>query len=124
MDLGIFSQVPFPIEPMTPKWTLVRVSKMVSTTVEAFEQVGTWISLFCFQSRQIDFGVGLAAPPKFSMMFQFVQSIAFDAFGSLNPIQKCSMAPFPAVFTLRHTRIHVGSLDGRDVIAYIEASVD
>ena len=123
-DLGVFSQVPFSIEPMMPKWTLVRVSKMVSMTVGALEWVGTWISLLCFQSRQIDFGVGLAAPPEFSMMFQFVRSIAFDIFGSLNPTRKCSMVPFPAVFTLRHAGIHVGSLDGCDVIAYIEAPVD
>ena len=68
-DLGIFSQVPFPIEPMTLKWTLVRVSKMVFITVGVLEWVGTWISLFCFQSRQIDFDIGLAAPPEFSMMF-------------------------------------------------------
>ena len=124
MDLSIFSQVLFPIEPMMPKQTLIRVSKMVSATVGALEWVGTWFTFFHFQSWQIDFGISLTAPTKFSMMFRFVRSIVFDALGSLNPARKCSMASLPAVFALQYTRIHVGFLNGHNIIAYIETPVD
>jgi len=53
-----------------------------------------------------------------------VQAIAFDTLGSLNPAQKSSMAPLPAVFALWYTGIHVGSSDCHDIIADIEAPVD
>ena len=61
--------MPFPIEPMMPKQTLIRVGKMVSATVGALEQVETWFPFFHFQSWQIDFCISLVALPKFSMMF-------------------------------------------------------
>jgi len=34
------------------------------------------------------------------------------------------MSPFPAVFALRNTRVHVGSPNGRDVVANIKAPID
>ena len=124
IDLSVFSQMPFPIELITPKWTLIRVGKMVSSTVGALEWVGAWFSFFCFQSWRIDFGISLAASTKFSMMFQFVWSIAFDILGSLNPVWRCSMALLSAVFALWYAGIHVGSPNGYDIIAYIEIPVD
>jgi len=34
------------------------------------------------------------------------------------------MASLPAVFALQYTRIHVGFLNGHNIIAYIETPVD
>ena len=34
------------------------------------------------------------------------------------------MFPFPAVFTLGDSRIHVRSLDRSDIVAHVEASVN
>jgi len=34
------------------------------------------------------------------------------------------MAPFPAVFALRDTGVHVSSVDCGYVLAYVEASID
>jgi len=53
-----------------------------------------------------------------------VQAIAFDTSGSLNPAQKRSVAPFPAVFALQYAGVHVGTMDRCDIIPDIEASVD
>jgi len=53
-----------------------------------------------------------------------VWAIAFDTSGSLNPAQKCSVAPFPAVFALQYAGVHVGTTDCRDIIPDIESPVD
>ena len=48
MDLSIFSLVPLPVEPVAPKRTLIGVSKVVSMTVWALEQVGARFLFFSF----------------------------------------------------------------------------
>jgi len=58
------------------------------------------------------------------MMFRFVRPIAFDTFGSLDAARVCGMSPFPAVFTLGDSRVHVRSSYRSDVFAHIEASVN
>jgi len=84
MDLGIFFYVPFSVESMSPKRTLVGISLMVALAVRAFEQMGAWFAFLGFQSRWVDFGISLAAPTEFSVVFGFVGTITFDAFGPLN----------------------------------------
>ena len=58
------------------------------------------------------------------MMLWFVGTVTFNAFGLLDTTRESGVAPFPAVFTLGDSRVHVGSSDRSDVIAHIEASVD
>jgi len=86
--------------------------------------VGAWFILLGFQSWWVDLGICLATPTEFSMVIRFVRTVAFDAFGTLDSTQKCCMSPFPAVFALRNTRVHVGSPNGRDVVANIKAPID
>ena len=124
MDLSVLLLMPFPIEPVTPKRTLVGVCLMVSTTVRTLEQVGAWFLFFCFQSWQVDLGISLAVPSKFSVVFWFVRPIAFDAFSPLNSAQKCCVTPLLAIFALWYTGVHVGSLDGRDIVTDVETPVD
>ena len=57
---------------------------MVALAVRAFEQMGAWFAFLGFQSRWVDFGISLAAPTEFSVVFGFVGTITFDAFGPLN----------------------------------------
>ena len=57
-------------------------------------------------------------------MIGFVRTVAFDAFGTLDSTQKCCVFPFPAVFALRNAGVHVGSLNGCDVVANIKAPID
>ena len=83
--------------------------------------MGAWFILLGFQSWQVDFGICLATPTKFSMVFGFVRTIAFDVFGTLDSTQKCCMS---LVFALRNARVYVGSLNGRDVVANIKAPID
>jgi len=84
----------------------------------------TWFPFLCFQPRRIDFGVGLAVPSKFAMIFGFVGAIAFDTLGPLNSTRECYVTPFPTIFTLWNARVHVGTLNSSDILSNIEASVD
>jgi len=62
--------------------------------------MGTQFSFLCFQSWRIDFGIGLAAPPKVAMIFGLVGTIAFDALGLLNSTREHCVTPFPIIFIL------------------------
>jgi len=72
MDLSVFLQVPFSIEMLPPKGTLIRIGLMVSLAVGTFERMRAWFTFLGFQSRQVDFGVCLATPAEFSVVFGFV----------------------------------------------------
>ena len=123
MDLSIFFLMPLPVEPMMLKQALIGVGKMVSTTIRAFKWVGARFTLFSFKSWWVDFVIGLAAPTEFLMVFWLVWAIAFDTPGSLNSAWKCGVAPLPAIFTLRYTRVYVGTMDCHDIIPDIEAPI-
>ena len=123
-DLGVLFLVAFPIESVSPKRTLVGVSLVVAPTVRTFEWVGAWFALLGFQSWWVDLGICLATPTKFSMVFRFVRTIAFDAFGTLDSTWKCWVSPFPAVFALRNAGVHVGSPNGCNEAANIKAPID
>jgi len=86
--------------------------------------MGTQFPFLCFQPWRIDFGVGLAAPPKVAMIFGLVGTITFDALGPLNSTRERHVIPFPTIFTLWNTRVHVSSPNGCDIPSNIEKSVD
>ena len=51
-------------------------------------------------------------------------TIALNAFGPLDATRESGVTPFPAIFALGNSQVHVGSSDHGDVIAHVEASVD
>jgi len=57
-------------------------------------------------------------------MNRLVGTIALNTFGPLNSTHTSSVALFPAVFTLWHTRVHVYTANCGNKAAYIEPSVD
>jgi len=124
MDLSVFFDMPFPIEAMSPKWTCVRVSLMISFAVRTFERIRTWFALLGFQSRRVKFSITLTTSTKLSMVFRLMWSVAFDALCPLYPAQKSQMSPLPAVFALGDSRVHVCSSNSSNVVADVEAPIN
>jgi len=116
--------MPLTIEPMSPKWTLNKVSLMISFTIGALERMRARFALLGFKSRRISFIVSLAIPTKLSMMFQLVRAVAFNAFCSLNPARQGGMSPFPAILTKQDARVHVCTSDSGDEVSYVETPVN
>ena len=58
------------------------------------------------------------------MVFRLVGTVAFNTSKFLYFAQKSCVIPFPAILALRDIWIHVGSLNGHNISANIEASVD
>jgi len=85
MDLSVFVQVPFSVESVPPKQTLIGISLMVALAVRAFERVRAWFALLGFKPRRVDLGICLATPTKFSIVFRSVGTITFDVLGTLDP---------------------------------------
>ena len=77
-----------------------------------------------FQSWWVDLGVCFATLSEFSMMFEFVWTVVFDTFGTLDSAQKCCVSPLPAVFVLWDARVHIGSLNGHNIVSDVETPID
>jgi len=58
------------------------------------------------------------------MINRLVGTIALNTFRPLNSTHTSSVAPFPAVFTLQHTRVHVRTMNCGNEAAYVEPPVD
>jgi len=53
-----------------------------------------------------------------------VQTIALDTLRFLNSAQKSGVIPFPAIFTLQNTRVHISTSDSCDILSNVEATID
>jgi len=58
-----------------------------------------------------------------SIVFNFVRTIIFLAFGAMCAANKSYMSLFPIVFVLRDTRVYIGFLNSSTML-YIKASVN
>ena len=124
LDLNILPLVPLSIESVSPKRTLIGVCLMVTAAIRALEWTGTGFAFLGFQPWRVHLGISFATPSKFAMMFGFVWSIAFNTFGALNSAWKGCVSPLPTIIALGDAGVHVGSLDGRNVVPDVETSVD
>jgi len=115
--------MPLSIEAMSPKWAAVGVSLVISFAVGTLERMRAWFALLGFQSRRVNFSVSFAAPTKLSVVFRLVWAIAFNTLCPLYSARESGMSPFPAIFALGNSGIHVCSSDSSDLVADIEASV-
>ena len=120
MDFLVFFWMPFTIKPMLLEKIKIKVCLVVTSTVEAFEDVGARFTLLGFQSRGIRLVITVATPCKMSVVFRFVVTVTFGTFWSLNSAKKGCVTP---VFALRHTRTHVGTSNCSYVASYVEAPV-
>ena len=68
--------------------------------------------------------VCFATPCKMTVVFQFMWAVTFDTLYPLNPAQKGSVAPFPTVFTLEHSWVHIYFFNSGDIVSYIEILVN
>lgn len=51
---------------------------MIIFTVQAFESVRAWFTLFGFKIRGVDLKICFATPGKMPIMLNFVRSVAFN----------------------------------------------
>ena len=112
MDFLVLFCMPFSIELVFPEQILIWVSLVISFEIQTFEWVQTGFTLFCFETRQVDFKIFLTALNKVTVVFDLIRSIAFDIFRSLSSAYKGSMSPFLVVPALGDARIHVGPMNG------------
>ena len=112
------------MELMSPKWTCIRTGLVISFAVGTLEGVGARIAFFGFQSRWVDFVVSFTTSTKLPVVFRFVRTIALYTFRSLNATWEGRMSPLPAVLALGNSQIHVCASNCRNVVTYIEASID
>ena len=124
MDLSIFLLLLFPIESVSPEWTLVGISFVIPSAIQVLEWMRIQLPFLCLQLRRVNLFVGLATPPKFTVVFRLVGTVAFNTFRTLDFAWKGSVTPLPTVLVLWDTRVHIGSSNGHDIPSNIEASVN
>ena len=95
---------------------------MVFTTVGVLEEVRARFTLLSLELREVSFFICFATPPKLAIIFRFMRSIALN--GSLNMVEHSCISPLLAILALRDTRIHIGTLNGSNILSnIIEASI-
>ena len=124
LEFSIFFVIPFLVESMFPKQTIYRVSYMRTLTIEILETMRARIAFLSFKSRRINFVVSFATPCKITVIISEMWTITFCTFRILNTTNPSRMPPFPTVFALRNTRIHIGTSYHSDNISDIKLPVD
>ena len=122
-DLQILLLMPFPVEIVLPERTWYWVYLIFSSTIGAFESVWTWFTFLGFEVWRIDLVIGFVVPTKFAIVLRLMRSIALYTFWSLNPTRESWMIPFPTVFTLRDTQVHVSYSNHCNRSSNIETSI-
>ena len=116
--------MPFSIKPMFPVRTLGTVGEVVIFAVDTLECMWTGFVLLGFWYRWICVRVLLTAPCHLSVVFELVRSAALLASSAMYSACICGMTPFPAVFTLWYSRVHVSASEDGYVTPKIETPVD
>ena len=111
-ELLLFSTIPISIETVMLIRTTIAVHLMIPFTVHTFEDVRTRLTFF--GSCLICFLVIHATQCFLSVMFSVVCSIAFCVPGDMRATTKCRMTPFPAVFTLQNSWVHISTMYSSD----------
>ena len=124
MDLNVFLLVLLPVESMSPEWALVGVSLVIAPAIRTLECMRTWVTFLCLETRGVCLFIHFATPPKFSVVFRSVWSIALDTLGTLDSAREGSMSPLPAVFALGDAQVHVRPSNSSDIPADVKAPVD
>ena len=107
-DLDVFLLLPLSVEPVFPEWALDGVGLVIASAIGTFECVRARIAFFGFETRWVRLLVRFAAPPKFSVVFRFVRSVALDAFRPLDSTRESCVSPLPAIFALGTNRTRYG----------------
>ena len=84
----------------------------------------TWFIFFCFKAGRVGFLVHFAVLFKLTIVFRLVRAIALDALRALNSAGHSHIFSSSAVFALRNTRVHVGSLNDDNILLYVKASIN
>ena len=102
----------------------IGVGLMITFTDRIFKRVWAWFLLFCFKFGWVNSKIHFVIPCEMSVMFTLVWTIILNVLQFLNLTSKNSMIPFPAVFALGGTRIHVCIMNGHNISSNIEAPVN
>ena len=58
------------------------------------------------------------------MMFDFMRTIILLAFGTIYMIGESGVSSLSTILVLRNARVYVGSLDGCNILSYIETYIN
>jgi len=92
----------FSVESVFSEEALVGVGLVVPPTIRALERVRAWFTFLCLETRRVRLLIHLATPPKFTVVFRFVEAITLDALRTLNSTRKSHVTPLPAILTLEY----------------------
>jgi len=115
--------MPIIIKSVLPEGTVVTVYLMVILAINTFEGIYTRFVFQSLKSRRVCLKISFAVQSQVAVVFNFMWAITFLTLGTMNLVCKCSMSPFPTVFTLEDTKIHVGFIDYSYVASDIKASI-
>ena len=123
-NFSVFFGMLFFVKLMLLERTVSRICLMFALAVWIFEWIRTRFILLGFKLRRVSLLISFTTPHKLAIMDSLVGAIIFDTFCSLDFAHTWYMTPFPIVFTLRYSRVHIGTTNCDDKTFDIEPPVD
>ena len=124
IKLLIFLSVPLLKELILLKKIYVAISLILFFTVNILEQVYVRFSFLYFKSKRVSLEVYLTTLCYFSVMFNFVRTIALNTFETIHITHESCIILFSAILTLWNIRVYIYTLNNYDMLINIEISVD
>ena len=102
----------------------VAISLMLFSTVNILEQVHIRLSHLYLKSKRVSLEVHLTTLYHFSVMFNFVRTIALNIFETMHITHESCMVLFLVILTLWNARVHIYTLNSCNMLMNIEIYVD
>ena len=106
------------------EWTVTTVHLIFFLAVNTLERISTRFLFLCFKPQRICLEIGFIIPCYFSVMFNFVWTIAFLTLWFMHVICVYDIILLPAVLVLRNTRVHICSSNHNNMSFYIKIPVN
>jgi len=107
-----------------PEETVINVCLMFVFAVHILERISIRFLFLCFKPQRISFEISFATSYYFSVMFQFVWTIAFLILWSMHVTCIYSTTLLLVVFVLRNTRVYICFSNHSNISFYIKIPVN
>ena len=91
---------------------------------DALENVHAGFTFLNLESKEVSFKISLITLCYLSVMFDFIETVILNISSFMCLTSESHVIPFPAIFALRNTGIHIYFSNCYNVMISIETSID
>ena len=124
VPLSSLVSMPLLVKVVTPKGTLVIISRVVIPAVQTLESVRAGCTSCSSLSRRVRLAIGLATPSQEPIVLNSMRTITFLTLSILSVTGMCWVSPVPTIVTLSNSRVHSSPLDCSSKVPKVKRAVN